>query len=128
MGLERTFPRTFNKITVYKCTKGESSHKVVTRRHSSAFWVKPLLPSTLYFRMAETSAAMQPSPKCRQHQILWGRLQADTMVYAEVTRRLESCKAEDFEQTYRAAESARLAFLRAREALNVHIALHGCER
>jgi hypothetical protein len=41
---------------------------------------------------------------------------------------LESCKAKDFEPTYRAAEFARLAFLRAREALKVHIALHGCER
>jgi hypothetical protein len=77
--------------------------------------------------MAETSAEMQPSSKCRQHEVLLGRLRADTKVYADVTRRLESCKAEDFEQTYRAAESARLAFLRAREALNVHIALHGCE-
>ena len=77
--------------------------------------------------MAETSTQMQRSPKCRQYEILLGRLRADTKVYAEVTRRLESCKAEDFEQTYRAAESARFAFLRAREALNVHIALHRCE-
>jgi hypothetical protein len=78
--------------------------------------------------MAETSTEMQRSPKCRQHEVLHGRLRADTKVYADVTRRLESCKAEDFEETYRAAESARLAFLRAREALKVHIALHGCER
>ena len=77
--------------------------------------------------MAETSTEMQRTPKCRQHEVLLGRLRADTKVYVEVTRRLEACKTEDFEQTYRAAESARLAFLRAREALNVHIALHGCE-
>jgi hypothetical protein len=64
---------------------------------------------------------MQRSVKCRQHEVLRGRLRADTKVYVEVTRRLESCKTEDFEQTYRAAESARLAFLRAREALKVHI-------
>jgi hypothetical protein len=78
--------------------------------------------------MAETSTEMQPYPKCRQHEVLRGRLLADTKVYVEVTRRLESCKPEDFEETYRAAESARLAFLRAREALKVHIALHGCDR
>ena len=78
--------------------------------------------------MAATSTEMQPSPKCRQYQVLRGRLRADTKVYLDVTRRLESCKTEDFVRTYRAAESARLAFLRAREALKVHIALHGCER
>jgi hypothetical protein len=69
----------------------------------------------------------QRSAKCRQQEVLLGRLQADTKVFSEITQRLESCKAGDFEQTYRAAESARLAFLRAREALNVHRALHGCE-
>jgi hypothetical protein len=90
--------------------------------------VKLSLSSTLYIAMAETSTQMQFPPKCRQHEVLLGRLRADTKVYADVTRRLESCKTEDFEQTYRAAESARLAFLRAREALKVHIALHGCER
>lgn len=74
-----------------------------------------------------TSMETQLASKCRQHEILRGRLRADTKVYVEVTRRLESCTAEDFEQTYRMAESARVAFLRAREALNVHIALHGCE-
>ena len=78
--------------------------------------------------MAQTSAEMQRSPKCRQREVLLGRLRADTKVYVEVTRRLESCKPEDFEQTYRAAESSRLAFLRAREALKVHVALHGCDR
>ena len=67
--------------------------------------------------MSETSAEMQRSSPCRQYEVLRGRLRADTKVYVDVTRRLESCKTEDFEQTYRAAESARLAFLRAREAL-----------
>ncbi len=78
--------------------------------------------------MAERFTEMEPSPKCRQHEVLQGRLRADIRVYVEVTRRLESCNTDDFEQIYRAAESARLAFLRAREALKVHIALHGCER
>ncbi len=90
--------------------------------------MKLLATLTLYMVMTEPSPEMQAASKCRQYEILWGRLQADIKVYAEVTRRLESCKAEDFEKTYRAAESSRLAFLRAREALNVHVALHGCER
>ena len=90
--------------------------------------MKPFATVTLYMVMPELSAETQAAPKCRQHEILWGRLQADTKVYAEVTRRLESCKPEDFEQTYRAAESARRAFLKARERLNIHLALHGCER
>jgi len=60
--------------------------------------------------MAESSTEMQRSPKCRQHEVLHGRLRADIKVYVDVTRRLESCKTEDFEQTYRAAEAARFAF------------------
>ena len=78
--------------------------------------------------MTETSTQMQRSPKCRQHEVLLGRLHADRKVYSEATLRLESCKPEEFEQTYQAAESSRLAFLRAREALKVHVALHGCQR
>jgi len=77
--------------------------------------------------MAGTSATMQPQV-CRVHQVLHGRLRADTRVYVDVTRRLESCKQEEFEQTYQAAASARLAFLKAREALKAHIAVHKCER
>ena len=75
--------------------------------------------------MAETSTG---TPNCRAHQVLHGRLRADIKVYVDATQRLESCKLEDFEQTYGAAGSARLAFLRAREALKAHIAVHKCER
>jgi len=64
---------------------------------------------------------------CREHGILHGRLRADTRVYADATRRLESCKPEEFEKTYQAAEMARVAFLKAREALKAHVAVHGCE-
>lgn len=78
--------------------------------------------------MSETSAEMQHTPKCQEHQILHGRLRADTKVYVDVTRRLESCSQEDFEETWKAAESARLAFLEAREVLAAHIIAHGCER
>lgn len=77
--------------------------------------------------MAETSAGMQRAPKCREHQILSGRLRADTRVYADATQRLESCSPEEFQKTYEAAESARIAFLKAREALNAHLSAHGCE-
>jgi hypothetical protein len=59
---------------------------------------------------------MQRSPKCREHQILHGRLRADMRVYVDATRRLESCKPEDFDKIYELAESARLEFLKAREA------------
>ena len=78
--------------------------------------------------MAETSQEMQHSPKCREHEILHGRLRADTRVYVDATRRLDSCKQEDFEKIYEAAESARTAFLKARKALAAHIAAHECER
>jgi len=76
----------------------------------------------------ETSAEMQRAPQCREHQILYGRLRADTKVYVNVTRRLESCKQEDFEKTYEAAQSARLAFLNARKRLALHVVEHKCER
>ena len=78
--------------------------------------------------MTETSAEMHRAPRCREHQILYGRLRADTKVYVDVTQRLESCKQEDFEKTYEAAQSAHLAFLKARNALAVHVYTHECER
>ena len=78
--------------------------------------------------MNETSAEVQRSPACREHQILHGRLRADTKVYVDATRRLESCKQEDFDQTYEAAQSAHLAFLKARKALAVHVYVHRCDR
>lgn len=76
----------------------------------------------------ETSAEMRRTPPCREHQILYGRLRADTKVYVDVTRRLESCKQEDFQKIYEAAQSARLAFLRARKTLALHVVAHKCER
>lgn len=78
--------------------------------------------------MSKTSAEMQGAPGCREHQILYGRLRADTKVYVDVTRRLESCKPEDFGEIWEAAQSARRAFLTARELLAAHIIAHECER
>ena len=82
----------------------------------------------LYSQMVETSTVMLRSPRCREHEILHSRLRADTRVYADAARRLESCTPEEFEKTYQAAESARIAFLKAQEALKAHVAVHGCER
>jgi hypothetical protein len=78
--------------------------------------------------VTETSAEVRRVSQCRDHQILYGRLRADTKVYVDVTRRLESCKQEDFEKTYEEAQSARLAFLRARKTLALHVVAHRCER
>ena len=63
-----------------------------------------------------------PAPQCQERQILHGRFRADMRVYVEVTRRLESCHAKDFEKIYEVAESARIAFVTAREASNAHTA------
>ena len=78
--------------------------------------------------MVSDKITEMPAPQCQEHLLLHCRFRADMRVYVEVTRRLESCQSKDFEKTYEAAEMARLAFLRAREALDVHITQHGCER
>ena len=70
---------------------------------------------------------MQQSPQCHEHYILQERLRADARLYIDANRRLESCEPEDFKKTYETAESARLAFLKAQEAFNAHLAAHGCE-
>jgi hypothetical protein len=94
----------------------------------STFHVKRGLQSTLYISAEGSSAEMQRSSRCREQQVLYGRLRTDTKVYSEATRRLDSCKPEDFDKTYQAAESARMAFLKAREVLAAHIIEHQCER
>jgi hypothetical protein len=78
--------------------------------------------------VSETSAEMQRALRCREHQILHGRLRADVKVYVDATRRLEFCQQKDFEKTYEAAQSARLAFLNARKALALHVYAHRCKR
>ena len=78
-------------------------------------------------RTAMSEISTEKAPRCRERQILRGRLMADTKVYVDVTRRLEACKPHDFEEIYQAAESARLAYLKAREVLAAHIIMHGCE-
>ncbi|MDP9114007.1 MAG: hypothetical protein M3O20_10020 [Acidobacteriota bacterium] len=65
---------------------------------------------------------------CRDHEILFGRLQADRRIYMECTWLLEHSKPEEFEYTYQRAKDARNAFLKARKRLDAHIEEHGCGR
>ena len=65
---------------------------------------------------------------CREHEVLFGRVEADRQVYVEWTWRLEIAKPEQFEYTYQKAKDARNAFLKARKRLDSHIAEHGCEQ
>ena len=78
---------------------------------------------TPFFR---TTAALFTT-RCQEHQILRGRLMAHTKVYADATRRLDHYQPVDFKEISQAAESARLAYLKAREVLAAHIIVHGCE-
>ena len=78
--------------------------------------------------VTETSTAARQMQRCEERYILQGRMRADTRVYIDATRRLESCQPEDFDEIWEAAQSAQRAFLIAREVLKAHIAEHGCER
>jgi len=71
---------------------------------------------------------MQPAPAaCQERKILEGRYHADFKVYAAVVRSLEQAlSTEHFNQIYQNAELAKRAFEKAREALEIHIATHGC--
>jgi len=78
--------------------------------------------------MSETSIKMRPGLRCQEHQILHGRLRADTKVYVDATRRLEFSKPDEFAEVWKSAELARRAFLDARKLLAAHIVEHKCER
>jgi hypothetical protein len=72
---------------------------------------------------------MQPSPatECQERKILEGRYRADFKVYTSAVHTLEeSLGTEDFKQNYQNADLAKRAFDRARDALESHIATHGC--
>jgi hypothetical protein len=70
---------------------------------------------------------MQPAvAPCPERKILEARYHADVRVYWDAVYRLDSCPREDFDVTYEDAERARLAFEKARAALNRHRAEHGC--
>jgi hypothetical protein len=65
---------------------------------------------------------------CREHEVLFGRVEADRRVYIDWTWRLEHSKPEEFEYTYQRATAARNAFLKACKRLEAHIEEHRCER
>ena len=73
---------------------------------------------------------MQPAPApCQERKILEGRYRADLKAYQSAVKALEHLlDKKDFKQTYQNAELARRAFEQARDALEVHIATHGCSR
>jgi len=65
---------------------------------------------------------------CREHEVLFGRVEADRRVYIEWTWRLEIAKPEEFEYMYQKAQDAHHTFLKARKRLDAHIEEHRCER
>ena len=71
---------------------------------------------------------MQPAPaECQERKILEGRYRADLEVYQSAVKALEHLlDKKDFPQTYQNAELAKRTFEQAREALEIHIATHGC--
>ena len=71
---------------------------------------------------------MQPAPaECQERKILEARYHADFKVYVGVVRALEQAlSTEDFNQIYQNAELAKRAFETARDALEAHVASHGC--
>lgn len=70
----------------------------------------------------------QQGQKCLERTILMERYRADLRVYVDATNLLDNLKPREFDRAYEHAQRARIAFERAREALNHHISVHGCER
>jgi len=78
---------------------------------------------------ADDSVDMQPAlvTECQERKILEGRYRADFKVYTSAVRGLEeSLGREDFSERYQNADLAKRSFERAREALEHHVATHGC--
>jgi hypothetical protein len=73
---------------------------------------------------------MQPAPaECQERKILQGRYEADLKVYLSAVRSLEQpFNPKEFRQAYQNADLAKRAFENARDALNAHLAIHGCGR
>jgi hypothetical protein len=64
--------------------------------------------------------------QCQVRRILEGRFHADLRVYVDCAINLGNRTGTPFEDAYRHAEGARIAFERSRLAFNKHIAEHGC--
>jgi hypothetical protein len=72
---------------------------------------------------------MQPAPaeECQERKILEGRHRADREVYLSAVRGLnEHLNKAEFNQAYENAERAKVAFESSRDALDVHMQVHGC--
>ena len=71
---------------------------------------------------------MQPPPApCKEREILERRCGADLKLYLSAVKTLEHpVYKRDFDQAYKNADLAKSGFEKAREALNAHLASHGC--
>jgi len=63
---------------------------------------------------------------CQEREILKSRYRADLKVYSQAIHQLDTCEPGEFNQTYKLVERARTAFANARNALEEHVAKHGC--
>jgi hypothetical protein len=67
------------------------------------------------------------SQECAERKILQGRERADRRIYVSMVAELNNpLSTKDFREAYARAERARLAYEDARDALEVHIEVHGC--
>ena len=65
--------------------------------------------------------------ECRERTVLEGRARANLKVYIEAVGVLDTAMPpEEFEQTYENAERSKRMFEESRDALKLHIAMHGC--
>jgi Spy/CpxP family protein refolding chaperone len=65
--------------------------------------------------------------ECQERKILEGRYRADRRVYLSAVRDLhEHLNKAEFDQAYANAERAKVAFESSRDALDVHMQVHGC--
>jgi hypothetical protein len=64
---------------------------------------------------------------CKDRAILISRYHADLMVYIRAAHLLSGSDIANFDKAYAHAEHARIAFEKARSALDEHLVAHGCQ-
>jgi hypothetical protein len=69
---------------------------------------------------------VQPSPACKDKEILAADLTQARSLYAAATRTLDGLSSGAFDQAYERAENARAAYEFAARALRNHTKEHGC--
>jgi len=78
-------------------------------------------------------ASMQPREalECKTHEMLKARMRADLRVYREAVNILEELAPgaipKHFEKAHKLAETARIAYIAARDRFNTHVVSHRCE-